>query len=311
MPAHTSSWFKGYPELLGSTKWAIDLTREENYGFLSQLLEEVRDLFAVDIYDGPTMIHLGGDETGDCWDTPEIRSWMTAHALTSKADLVRYWVNRLSGIAGSLGIELTLWADFLADTGERVAGFGDTSNPIVFQTWEHSVEESARLAQTISRDVVHSAGFYLDHTWETWQDIYGVSLTPAAGLLGAEACMWTAWADETNFFTEVWPRAAAAAERFWCGNRCSLKASEDAALRIAKWRCRQTHLFGHSDIANIGDAWSDTIEDFWVYASHADRSAWYCVEEDMAPPPALKISASSSAPISILASIVFTFSTLN
>ena len=312
VPAHTTSWFKGYPELLGFTTWAIDPTREENYVFLENLLVETRDLFATDINDERAMIHLGGDETAECWDVPGIAAWMTTRGMTTKADLIKYWISRLSGIAAKIHVRLTLWADFLADTGNSIAGFADESNRIVWQTWEHSVQESMDLAAQIGRDVIHSAGFYLDHTWETWMDIYGVALWQAPGLVGAETSMWTAWADETNVFMETWPRAAAAAERFWCGDRCSLHTKYDAVLRLAKWRCRMVYLFGHPEVAPVGDAWAETIENFWVYASHADKTQLWCPEADLDESIVLRgVSGAGSGVFSYVLVIYIYISILN
>lgn len=316
VPAHTTSWFRGYPELLGSTTWAIDLTREDNYVFLEKLLVETRALFATDIHEEEAMIHLGGDETENCWETPEINAWMEARGMSGKGDLVQYWVSRLTAMATKIDIRITLWADFLMDT---IDGFGDESNRIVWQTWQHSEASSAMLAAVLQRDVIHSQGFYLDHTYETWMDFYGRPLKPAPGLIGGETCLWTAWADETNAFMETWPRAAAAAERFWRGDKGSLKAKYGAALRLAKWRCRMVHLFGHPGVGPVGDTGSDTIENpwvtsltgasesFWIDAANADKTQFWCPEADLGTPWAVvraPVWTSSTPSWNLLMSII-------
>ncbi|KAJ5766260.1 uncharacterized protein N7511_003876 [Penicillium nucicola] len=61
--------------------------------------------------------------------------------------------------------------------------------------------------------------------YKTWQRIYDYDFTSnltdaqASHVLGAEAPLWSEQVDDINISTEMWPRAAALAERVWSGNR--------------------------------------------------------------------------------------------
>jgi hexosaminidase len=59
MPAHTSSWFKGYPMLLGNASCGFDPTQSFTYEFVENLLSELIKVFP------ERYIHLGGDELGE------------------------------------------------------------------------------------------------------------------------------------------------------------------------------------------------------------------------------------------------------
>lgn len=282
IPGHTDSWLRGYPELLGIAKSAIDPTREENYVFLEKMLREVADIFDSNIYEGGPVIHLGGDETDDGWDTPAMREWMAANGMKTKADLISVWVSRMSGIAEKLGFKIIMWDDFLGETNMNISKFGDESNPIVWQSWRHNFTETANMSRALNRRFVFSTDFYLDHLDDDWVKFYSVLLdeTNKGNLIGGEACMWGEWVDESNLFARVWPRAAAVAERLWCGlSRCEPDVSVSAAKRLAKWRCRMKELFGYANIEPIGPIQVRTPDQEMRW--HTDKEGWYCAESDL------------------------------
>lgn len=98
-PGHTGSWFRGYPELQGSTKGgAIDPTREENYDFLDSFVGELATLFTDEV------LHLGCDELPlALWDTPAIDRWKAAKGINSSAALETYWLTRVHDIGRKHG----------------------------------------------------------------------------------------------------------------------------------------------------------------------------------------------------------------
>ena len=277
MPGHTESWFKGYPELLGIARWAIDPTRAENYRFLKTLLGEVKEWFQSDVFAGPFMMHLGMDEVAGGWDSDGVSAWMKATRVDSKEKLIQYWVKRMLRVAAQLDMRITMWEDFLVETGDDVSGFNDSDNPVTFQLWTRSMNEGVQLSAKVKRDVVFSSDFYLDKLGRTWDTMYETPLQ--AGVLGAEACMWGERIDATNVYQRVWPKAAALAERFWCGSRCALDA-RTAVVRLAKWRCRMTELFKFK-VAPLGIVRPIAPDEEWT--GHTDRMQWYCREADLVP----------------------------
>jgi len=283
VPGHTKSWLKGYPELLGIAKSAIDPTREENYVFMRNLLKEVSELFKSDVYEGKLRIHLGGDETWGGWDTDEIGDWMSKHEMENKADLIRYWVKQLVQIGSELGTQIILWNDFLEETGWEDSSdsgdFGDAENHIIWQSWKYDYEKSVALSKAISRPVILSKEFYLDQLGDNWVKFYSVAMNENDPLMGGVACMWGENVDGTNLMPRVWPRTAAIAERLWCGSRCETDASISAAKRLSKWRCRMLYFFGFTDIEPVGQVKVNTPDNKWPYQT--DKEEWYCAEADL------------------------------
>ena len=283
IPAHTTSWWRAaYPELQGRAKGALDPTREENYAFIESVLTEVIEWFQQDIYEGPPVIHLGGDKIWEAWNTDAIMSWMRNNEMTSMSQLVQYWFSRIMGIAKKLGVKVIMWEDFLSQTGDSIQGFGDNDNPIIFETWLRNVDDTIKLADTINRNVIFSGLFYLDYLNLAWTDFYRINLnsgTKNVRFLGAEACMWGEWVDETNMFPRTWPRAAAVAERLWCGPRCNQDPSVNAILRMAKWRCRMVNLFGYNNIEPVGNEKPASPDVSWVYGT--DKTQWWCDEASL------------------------------
>lgn len=285
IPGHTESWIKGYPELLGKAKSGIDPTREENYVFLEGLLKEVVELFSSSrpVYEGKPVIHLGGDETGDGWDTESIREWMKAKGLQSKADLIAIWVSRLSDIAKKLDFRIMMWDDFLGESNQgSIPKFGDADNPIIWQTWRSSFEDSVTLSSQLSRQMVFSRDFYLDHLQDDWTTFYSIKVNQfrKGNVIGGEACMWGEWVDDSNLISRVWPRTAAVAERLWSGvNGESSDFTLSASKRLAKWRCRMREFFGYREIEPIGPIRVQHPDEEMVW--HTDKEGWYCAESSL------------------------------
>ena len=277
VPGHTRTWALAFPELWGKADKAIDPTVDANYDFIEKMLAAVKPMFDTDIYeDDRLIVHIGGDEVWGGWDTAGIKDWMTANGMKSKAELVSYWMQHMSGIANRLGIRLTIWDDFLKDVADDVSKFGD--NPFIFQTWQMDFPRSVLLADVIQRNVVFSTDFYLDHLHKRWTDFYKVDMSShSSRLVGGEACMWSESVDASNMFPRVWPRAAAVAERLWCGSHCPTDPKIDAVPRLARWRCRMMEFFGFKSVEPVA---SEAVNGGqFVYGT--EREQWWCRESDL------------------------------
>jgi hexosaminidase len=104
MPAHTASWFVGYPHLASSEQnsyqlektWGIqnatmDVTRQSTYDFLDKCFSEITQLFP-DQY-----VHIGGDECVpyEWMQSERIQKFIKNHQLNGHEDLQAYFTRRV------------------------------------------------------------------------------------------------------------------------------------------------------------------------------------------------------------------------
>jgi hexosaminidase len=220
VPAHTQSWFVGYPELasgpgpytlartMGVKDPVMDPTRPEVYAMLDGFFVEMAALFPDDYF------HIGGDENnGRQWSrSPHIHAYMRAHNIADNAALQTAFNQRVAEILKKHGKKMVGWDEILqpglpADT--------------VVQSWRgaRSLRESAKQGYR----VILSSGYYLDHVLPAAEH-YRVDPLPeendlskeeAARVLGGEACMWGEYVTPETIDSRTWPRTAAIAERLW------------------------------------------------------------------------------------------------
>ena len=209
MPAHTTSWLVGYPELasapgpyhvehrFGVFNAVMDPTREETYRFLAGFFAEMATLFP-DAY-----LHIGGDEnTGVDWaNNPSIRTFMRDRGISSSAALQAYFSRRVAGILEEVGKRPIGWDEILMPDLPAGTVIDVWTNPLA--TFEAAL---AGYGSVLSR------GYYLD-AMEPAAEYY--ARDPGPLVEGGEASMWGELVDGTNLDERVWPRAAAIAERFW------------------------------------------------------------------------------------------------
>ncbi len=221
MPAHTGSWFPGYPQLASAPgpflmdreleirDAAIDPTREEVYEFLDRFIGEMAALFP-DEY-----LHIGGDEVnGKQWAAnPKIQEFMRVHGMKDHHDLQVYFNQRLLGI--------------LQKHGKKMIGWDEVLHPqlpkdIIVQSWRG--QSSLADAATHGYMGILSSGYYLDlmeHASASYvvdplsAETANLSKEQQSKILGGEACLWTENIDMQNVDSAIWPRAAAMAERLW------------------------------------------------------------------------------------------------
>ena len=240
MPAHSLSWFVGYPDL-ASTPGAykidpaapytvMDPTKEETYKFLDRFIGEMAKLFP------DTYFHIGGDEVnGKPWDdNPKIQAFMHAHEIKSNQELQAYFNQKLEKILRKRHKIMVGWDEILRP---------DLPKTIVVQSWRG--QESLATAAQQGYSGILSFGYYLDLMWPASRHY---AIDPMSGtasalnpeqksrILGGEACMWGEWISPENIDSRIWPRAAAIAERFWSPQTLQDVSSMYGRLEDLSWR---------------------------------------------------------------------------
>jgi hexosaminidase len=220
MPGHAGAWMVGYPQLASApgpytiqTHWGVfdpvmDPTREETYWFLDGFIGEMAALFPDEYF------HIGGDENnGKQWQAnAQIQEFMRAHGYHSTAELQTYFNQRVLQIVQKHGKKMVGWDEILTP---------DLPKGTVVQSWRgyKSLDQAAREGY----GAIWSTDYYLDHMGPA--EYYylsdplpvGSSLTPeqASHIVGGEVCAWGEFLSPENIDGRIWPRTAAAAERFW------------------------------------------------------------------------------------------------
>jgi hexosaminidase len=240
IPAHSRSWFVGYPELAstpgtyriepGGVDTVMDPTQDRTYKFLEKFVAEMAKLFP-DAY-----FHIGGDEVnGKPWDNnPKIQAFMHSHALKNNQDLQAYFNQHLEKIVSKHHKIMVGWDEVLRP---------DLPKNIVVQSWRG--QESLATAAQQGYSGILSFGYYLDLMWPAAQHY---SVDPMSGtasmlnseekarILGGEACMWGEWISPENLDSRLWPRTAAIAERLWSPQETQDVSSMYSRLENLSWR---------------------------------------------------------------------------
>jgi hexosaminidase len=221
VPAHTTAWFAGHPELASKDgpyqierTWGIfqptmDPSSEATYRFLDAFFGEMASLFPDEYF------HIGGDEIeGTQWKlSTAIQSFAAQQGLKNNQELHAYFNRRVQALLTKHGKKMIGWDEVLTP-GLRQ----DT----VIQSWrgQASLADAARKSY---RGIL-SWGYYLDHLRPT-SFHYGVDPLDGAAreldqeqasrILGGEACMWSEYVSQETVDSRIWPRLAAIAERLW------------------------------------------------------------------------------------------------
>lgn len=246
-PGHTQSWGPGVPGLLAEcynkegypdgTFGPIDPTKQQNYEFIRNFLQEVVSVFP-DKY-----LHLGGDEVSyDCWQSsPIIKEFMQQQNLTSYSQVEEYYMQRLVDIVKTFtkNASYIVWQE-VVDNQVRV-----NRNTIV-HVWknENFLEETAHVTKMGYRTLT-SACWYLNKIsygidWYPYYDCDPQNFNGTDAqkrlVMGGGPAMWTEYVDSTNLIPRLWPRAAVPAERLWSSE--NVRNKSDAARRLEEHRCR-------------------------------------------------------------------------
>jgi len=231
----------------------MDPVANTTYELVETLLTEFDTFFPADF----PYWHLGGDEVEyKCWKSSDggyIDTWMREHGLAAGdyAALQSYFEGKVIDIVRkvSRGRKRTiLWED---NSGHHTSGLPKDA---VVELWKERRGNSLVLDATVKagwKVLYTSPDWYFDH-WLSksnlevgdWTGVYqldpyeGSTLSTAeldASVLGGEGCAWSPYFDDANILTQVFPRAAAVAERLW-SNR-SVTSISDATARLHQWRC--------------------------------------------------------------------------
>ncbi len=220
MPGHTGAWLVGYPDLASApgpyqiqTQWGIfdpvmDPTREETYKFLDGFIGEMAALFPDEYF------HIGGDENnGKQWQAnPKIQEFMRAHGYHTTAELQTYFNQRVLKIVQKYGKKMVGWDEILTP---------DLPKGTVVQSWRgyDSLDRAAREGY----GTIWSTDYYLDHMGPAAYYYLSdplpadskLTAEQASHIVGGEVCAWAEFLSPENIDSRIWPRTAAAAERFW------------------------------------------------------------------------------------------------
>jgi len=235
-PGHAGSVCVGYPEICPSPTCTMPLNPASpmTLQVVNAVLKEMASLTT------DTYFHLGGDEVDtSCWSsTPAIVQWMNAHNYTTD-QTYEYFVAQVDAMALAINrIPMRweeVWKHFRTELDPRT----------VIHVW---------LSAATMQDVVNNGYkgvwsvdgiYYLDAIGEVWQSFYDAdvlegitNVTAQQNVLGGEVEMWGETADPSEVLATIWPRAAAAAERWWSYDVTSNSSAVGVAQRLADFRCR-------------------------------------------------------------------------
>jgi hexosaminidase len=193
VPAHTTAWLVGYPELAaapgpyqigrhwGGFEPALDPSKEAVYTFLDNFIGEMSRLFPDEYF------HIGGDE------------------VNGNRALQAYFNQRVQAIVKKHGKHMVGWEEMLDPTLPK---------DVVIQSWRG--QKSLLQASRLGYETLLSAPYYLDHMKSAAQMYLSDPLeNRSARVLGGEVAAWSEFLTPENVDSRIWPRTAAVAERFW------------------------------------------------------------------------------------------------
>ncbi|OQR96729.1 hypothetical protein THRCLA_07182 [Thraustotheca clavata] len=199
------------------------------YDILDMVYGELDYLFESDVF------HMGGDEVHlGCWNMSEA---VTKHMTnrTSKAFYNVWGMFQEKARALVRQEKIAIWTSDLTKA-PYLNKYFDPNSTIV-QMWTLSTSSDAKFYTSQGYSVIASYydAYYLDcgfgnwilkgsdwcHPYHHWSVLYDLNLLHNVPqkhhklVLGGEVALWSEEADESSMDVKIWPRAAAAAERWW------------------------------------------------------------------------------------------------
>jgi hexosaminidase len=229
MPAHTSAWGNGYPEIMvkcpptaqdklklhaltgcsdGSCQvekipWAMNPASNTTFEFLEEFLPEVWSVFD-DEY-----MHFGGDEaTRECWEySPALRA-----TGKDRSQLQGDFTKRVQAFAQQHGKTAVLWDEAMS------LPQGSIPPGSIIQVWRgwSGFEHEVRRAHSMGHRTLQSKNWYHD-LLPSWRQMYDAEIEDADSLLtlGGESCSWSEFAGPSNIDHRIFQNLPAVAERLW------------------------------------------------------------------------------------------------
>ena len=241
MPGHSSAAIAAYPWLgtakedievpirFGVGKDVYDVTDPKVYQFLTDVLDEVMELFPSEV------IHIGGDEVKyDRWKASEsIQAYMKEKGISTPAGLQIYFTNRISKYLESKGRRMMGWNEIMGHKLHHFQDDSDTSDPeqeLAKETLIHFWKGDLDLATSAASkgyEIVNSlhSETYLDYNYNSIPLSKAYSFDPIpkglakeyqSKVIGTGSQMWGEWIPSNgSMHYMVFPRLAAYAEVGW------------------------------------------------------------------------------------------------
>ncbi len=238
MPGHATAANKAYPEYSGGGSesyphFTFNPGDEETYGYLTNILREVTQLFP------SKYIHLGGDEVhfgNEQWNIdPQVQELMRKHQLKNLQEVEFYFIKRMTDSVSALNKTMIGWDEIVS------AGIAPEHCRVMW--WRHNKLE--QLMQGLKKGyetiMCPRIPFYFDFVQDSthtsgrrWQgdfvtiekilafnQIYKEPLSQYSNLIkGIQANIWSETihsGERLNYMT--YPRIAALAEIAWTSNQ--------------------------------------------------------------------------------------------
>jgi len=254
VPAHTQSWFVGYPQLASAPgpysiarNWGVhnpvmNPISNFTYKFLDNLFGEMAKLFPDQYF------HIGGDENnGVQWNAnKKIQAFMKMHHIPDNRALQTYFNKRVLKILTKYGKKMIGWDEILQP--------GMPKN-IIIQSWRG--QKALFKAAREGYKVILSNGYYIDLNRHAGYYYLNDPIPPDSilsekvkrNILGGEATMWSEMVTPENVDSRIWPRTAAIAERLWSPQ--NIRNVNDMYRRLAIISI-QLEDFGSTHLKNYG-----------------------------------------------------------
>eukprot|EP01012_Entosiphon_sulcatum_P068698 TRINITY_DN9903_c0_g1_i1.p1 TRINITY_DN9903_c0_g1~~TRINITY_DN9903_c0_g1_i1.p1 ORF type:complete len:531 (+),score=89.29 TRINITY_DN9903_c0_g1_i1:22-1593(+) len=223
-PGHSFAWGLGYPTVVMCNQekdQTSNMCPEPPCGNIrvsdSASVSIVHDVYTdlMDAFPGK-LVHVGADEvSSQCWGS-DTEKWFSDFEVG------------LHQLLTAAGRQMVVWGGAITDfkiplpTESTIIQTWDSDKTVPLQQGYRIIDSNYKMLYLdCGEGNWISGGASWCDPFKTWDTVYnynpltGVPPAQQAQVLGGEVCVWGETIDGTNFETKLWPRAAAAAERFW------------------------------------------------------------------------------------------------